>query len=417
MQNRPAGWVPEHRGGSFEMDGGKTPGKRIIEMREEKNWNQKELAVRAGIAPSQLSRIESGRTEKISSDILIRLAETLRVSADEILGIGTGRSGRENAETGSAKKAAESGAGKNGARRTEGKEPAPDRKSGIAADVPDPIRRIQNNLSSLTEAQGRVADYIVRNPFDAAVCTIDQMATEARTSTTTILRLVGSAGYNGYSDFQKQLQDALKEKYNPVHRLEVSIANLDETNIWQSCFSKQMNRISSTFSSVPQEALEETVKKMSEARYVYYSGGRSGRIVAHYLKDNFSRMFGNCSFLDSEQILLWTSELQWMNEEDLLVVIGYPRYARHLLELMRYAREQGVQTVVMTDSYSSPFVKYADIVLICEYESSGFHNSPLPAMMLAECLISAAALQHSDELRERLEKIGKLQEDLDYLCT
>jgi len=38
-------------------------------------------------------------------------------------------------------------------------------------------------------------------------------------------------------------------------------------------------------------------------------------------------------------------------------------------------------------------------------------------MMLAECLISAAALQHSDELRERLEKIGKLQEDLDYLCT
>ena len=191
------------------MDGGKTPGKRIIEMREEKNWNQKELAVRAGIATSQLSRIESGRTEKISSDILIRLAETLRVSADEILGIGTGRSGRENAETGSAKKAAESGAGKNGARRTEGKEPAPDRKSGIAADVPDPIRRIQNNLSSLTEAQGRVADYIVRNPFDAAVCTIDQMATEARTSTTTILRLVGSAGYNGYSDFQKQLQDAL----------------------------------------------------------------------------------------------------------------------------------------------------------------------------------------------------------------
>lgn len=386
----------------MDKDDGMTPGQRIVAMRTERKWNQKELAVRSGIDPSQLSRIESGRTEKISSDLLIRLAETLEVSADEILGIGR----------------QQRGCGKNGIYSPEeNKSTAPELKQNRETEVPDPIRRIQKNLSSLTEAQGRAADYIVRNPFDAAVCTIDQMAAEVRTSTTTILRLLASAGYAGYSDFQKQLQDALREKYNPVHRLDMSIADLDESNIWQSCFSKQMNRISSTFSAVSQETLEETLEKMSKARHAYYSGGRSGRIAATYLKDNFSRMFGNCSFLDSEQILLWTSELQWMNGEDLLMVIGYPRYARHLLELMRCAKEKGVQTVVMTDSYSSPFVKYADTVLICEYESSGFHNSPLPAMMLAECLISAAALQHSEELRERLEKIGKLQEDLDYLCT
>lgn len=400
------------------MGAAKTPGQRIIEMREKKNWNQKELAVRAGIAPSQLSRIEGGRTEKISSDILIRLAETLQVSADEILGIGAGESAAAGAETGDAEKETGRGTGRNGRQPAAGKgDPAREQRLVRESEIPDPIRRIQKNLSSLTETQGRVADYIVRNPFDAAVCTIDQMAAEARTSTTTILRLVGSAGYSGYSDFQKQLQDALREKYNPAHRLEVSLADLDETNIWQSCFSKQMNRISSTFSSVSQEALEEAVKEMSEARHAYYSGGRSGRIVAHYLTDNFSRMFGNSSFLDSEQILMWTSALQWMNGEDLLLVIGYPRYARHLLELVRLAGERGVRIIVMTDSYSSPFVKYADTVLICEYESSGFHNSPLPAMMLAECLISAAALQHSDELRERLEKIGKLQEELNYLCT
>lgn len=34
-------------------------GKRIIELREKKNWSQKEIAIRASLNPSVMNRIET----------------------------------------------------------------------------------------------------------------------------------------------------------------------------------------------------------------------------------------------------------------------------------------------------------------------------------------------------------------------
>ena len=61
--------------------------RRITELREEHDWKKTELARRLGISHSQVSRIESGETGTLSSDILIRLAEVFDVSADYLLGL------------------------------------------------------------------------------------------------------------------------------------------------------------------------------------------------------------------------------------------------------------------------------------------------------------------------------------------
>jgi len=60
---------------------------RIGDLRTSKGLSQKELSALIEVAPSQLSRIESGETKAISSDILIKLARVLNVSADYILGL------------------------------------------------------------------------------------------------------------------------------------------------------------------------------------------------------------------------------------------------------------------------------------------------------------------------------------------
>lgn len=74
-----------------------TPGLRVQHLREKKYMSQKDLARQAGITPSQLSRIETGETQTISSDILKKLVAALDVSADYLLGISNIQS-RRNAE-------------------------------------------------------------------------------------------------------------------------------------------------------------------------------------------------------------------------------------------------------------------------------------------------------------------------------
>lgn len=65
----------------------KTVGQRITELREDRFVTRRDLARNLQISESQLSRIESGKTETVSSDILIGIAKFFRVSTDYILGI------------------------------------------------------------------------------------------------------------------------------------------------------------------------------------------------------------------------------------------------------------------------------------------------------------------------------------------
>jgi len=57
-------------------------GRRIRELRERQGMESKDLAKRAGLAPSALSRMENGK-KGIRSETLFRLARLLRVSPVE----------------------------------------------------------------------------------------------------------------------------------------------------------------------------------------------------------------------------------------------------------------------------------------------------------------------------------------------
>ena len=62
----------------------KLVGKRIREIRKNKNLTQADLASLTGMAPSNISEIESGKTS-IKLTTFCRLVEVLQVSADDVL--------------------------------------------------------------------------------------------------------------------------------------------------------------------------------------------------------------------------------------------------------------------------------------------------------------------------------------------
>ena len=64
-----------------------TPGQRISDLCNGNHITQKELAERIHVSASQLSRIVSGETKTVSSDILMGVADVFKVSTDYILGL------------------------------------------------------------------------------------------------------------------------------------------------------------------------------------------------------------------------------------------------------------------------------------------------------------------------------------------
>ncbi|WP_339181621.1 helix-turn-helix domain-containing protein [Oceanobacillus sp. FSL W7-1293] len=60
-------------------------GQRIIQLRSQRNWTQKELAKRVNMNVSVMNRIESGE-RPIKGEELTAIADTLKVTADYLLG-------------------------------------------------------------------------------------------------------------------------------------------------------------------------------------------------------------------------------------------------------------------------------------------------------------------------------------------
>ena len=72
-----------------------TIGELIGDLRKNRGWTQKELAEKADISESKLSRIESGETKNINCNAVVKLAKTLNVSTDYLLGLTTIRTTKQ----------------------------------------------------------------------------------------------------------------------------------------------------------------------------------------------------------------------------------------------------------------------------------------------------------------------------------
>ena len=64
-----------------------TLGERIKAVRELRGWNQQELSRRAHVRQALISELESGKKADTTGSVLARLARTLGVSIDYLVGM------------------------------------------------------------------------------------------------------------------------------------------------------------------------------------------------------------------------------------------------------------------------------------------------------------------------------------------
>lgn len=278
----------------------------------------------------------------------------------------------------------------------------------------DPIKKLKNELSSMTEAQKRVADYIIRNQFDVAFSTVDQVANAVGTSTTTVMRLMTHLKYRGYSEFQRYLQENLRNKVTPETRLEANLRDLSKDNLWQQCYNKQIQNLEETMNATSTDQLDALTEKIQKARNVYIAAARGGAMVALYMHLYLARMYGNTVLVQSDELANWSTLIPKMNSQDLVIAITFPRYAKSLMTFVSAAGKQNVYVAGITDSYSSPLAEKADMVLTCDSSSLGFHNSPISAMMVADCIIGVLSLRDSARIKERLAASANVLQDAGY---
>lgn len=99
------------------------------------------------------------------------------------------------------------------------------------------------------------------------------------------------------------------------------------------------------------------------------------------------------------------ARLMSVTSGDLLVAISFPRYSLDVVDMVRYACDNGARIVALTDSIASPIARYAEDLLLEPAQHQVISSSNVPAMVLIEALVSEYLLTDPDNLK-RAEKLA-----------
>jgi DNA-binding MurR/RpiR family transcriptional regulator len=274
------------------------------------------------------------------------------------------------------------------------------------------FRELEERLPKMTRAQKLVADFITKKPMKAVFFTIDQLAHASGTSTATVVRLALFMGYGGYADFQHELQDCLQKMMAPSHRLEERFPDLEKNDLLSEVFMVQMRGLEETFSNLKPDALRQAVALVQQARRVYVIGSRSCFSVAHYLAYNLARITGKCRFLNPSDCLLG-EELKQITDDDVFICFTLPRYITAVVRAAKIAAGRGAHIIAVTDGYRSPLASYSEVLLRVAYRSYDFHNTVMPAFLIAEILISLITAENPLSTKGNLAEVEAILADLE----
>ena len=104
---------------------------------------------------------------------------------------------------------------------------------------------------------------------------------------------------------------------------------------------------------------------------------------------------------------------QMMHVDNKACVIGisFPRYCNSAITALRYANTKGANIIAITDSMSSPIVKYSECPLIAKSDMLSIVDSLVAPMSLVNALIVAAIKRNQDEVSETFRKMEEIWDE------
>lgn len=273
----------------------------------------------------------------------------------------------------------------------------------------DLMRLIQSKFSRLSKGQKLIAEYILKSYDKAAFMTAAKLGVSVGVSESTVVRFANELGFSGYPKLQKALQELIKNKLTTVQRLELSNDYITEGYALKGVLKADMENIRATLEKINYTTFEEVVKKIFEAKRIYIIGLRSSTALAEFLGFYLNIILQNVRTVGNGISDIFEQMIN-LEEGDLVIGIGFPRYASRTIDALAFAQGRGANVVAITDSLLSPLAAKADYSLIAQSNMASFVDSLVAPLSVINALIIAVGMREKESITNtfsNLEAIWK----------
>ena len=275
----------------------------------------------------------------------------------------------------------------------------------------DLSNRINEKYGSMSKGQKLLATYITDNYDKAVFLTAAKLGDVVGVSESTVVRFATNLGYKGYPEFQKALEELVRNKLNSIQRMEVTYGRISQSQILETVLHSDAENIKNTLENIDQNAFELAVDTILNAKNIYVVGIRSCAPVASFLAFYLNLMFDNVRLLNTNSSSELFEQMVRINSEDVIIGISFPRYSMRTLKAIEFANNRSAKVITLTDSVHSPMNLYSSCNLIAKSDMASIVDSLVAPLSVVNALIVALCMKKQDEVAGTLEMLEKIWDE------
>ena len=275
----------------------------------------------------------------------------------------------------------------------------------------DLLNRINKNYSKMSKGQKLLATYITDNYDKAVFLTAAKMGEIVGVSESTVVRFAMSLEYKGYPEFQKALEELVRNKLNSVQRMEVTYGRISQSEILENVLQSDADKLKSTLEKIDHSAFELAVDTILNARNIYIIGIRSCAPLAGFLSFYLNLMFDNVRLLHTNSSSEIFEQMVRINEDDVIIGISFPRYSMRTLKALEFANNRNAKVITITDSIHSPMNLYSSCNLIADSDMASIVDSLVAPLSVINALIVALCMKKQKEVAKTLTTLEEIWDE------
>ena len=275
----------------------------------------------------------------------------------------------------------------------------------MANDILDILNEQQ---SSFSKGQRRIAQYITESYDKAAFMTANRLGKTVGVSESTVVRFAVDLGFDGYPSMQKAMQEMVLNRLTSVQRIEVANDRIGDQDVVNMVIQSDMEKLRQTGESLSREEFNAAVNAILNAKRIYILGVRSTAPLAEFLGYYLNYMFNNVHVITGCGTSEMFEKIVGVDASDAVVAFSFPRYSSATTKGAQYCRSTGATVIGITDNRESPLGQASDHVLCAKSDMVSLVDSLVAPLSVVNALIVAIASKRQKELQHTFATLERI---------
>ena len=277
------------------------------------------------------------------------------------------------------------------------------------------LLEIHNRYDELTDAERKIADTVLAAPQNAVKMTVKELAQQAGTVPSAVVRFCKSIGAKGFSDFKLRLSSQLGGRVSSFGMLPVREGDPSQ-QVFSNVFASGINTLQDTLSMIDFSQVDAIVRLLQQATRVVFFGVGTSSVIAMDAQYRFAQL--GIATSACTDILFMNVTAANLKPGDVAVCISHSGSTKATVDAMRRAKKAGATTVSISSFAHSRLATESDYKLIAFSDDKNYPVEAVSARIAHVCILDALmmslATQNYEMLQKHIEERNEVLKEIRY---